>query len=121
MNEQLRKPVVFIAGPMTGYHNFNRDEFNAEAGVLEDRGFTILNPAILPDGLEHQQYLAITLSMLEQADAVFLLDGWEKSNGAIREFRRARELGLLFMFQSWETARLAILHNRHSLQEVVCE
>ncbi|HHQ6122796.1 TPA: DUF4406 domain-containing protein, partial [Enterobacter hormaechei subsp. hoffmannii] len=42
-----RKPVVFIAGPMTGYHNFNRDEFNAEARILEERGFTVLNPAIL--------------------------------------------------------------------------
>ncbi|MEH5750278.1 DUF4406 domain-containing protein [Citrobacter freundii] len=121
MTKQQRKPVVFVAGPMTGYHDFNRAEFNAEAGVLEDRGFTVLNPAILPDGLEHRQYLAITISMLEQADAVFLLDGWEKSEGALREFRRARELGLIFMFQSWETARLAILHNRNSLQEMACE
>lgn len=121
MTKQQRKPVVFVAGPMTGYHDFNRAEFNAEAGVLEDRGFTVLNPAILPDGLEHRQYLAITISMLEQADAVFLLDGWEKSEGALREFPRARELGLIFMFQSWETARLAILHNRNSLQEVACE
>lgn len=79
-----RKPVVFIAGPMTGYHNFNRDEFNAEARILEERGFTVLNPAILPDGLQHEQYLQITLSMLEQADAVFLLNGWEKSTGATR-------------------------------------
>ncbi|WP_225381607.1 DUF4406 domain-containing protein, partial [Escherichia coli] len=72
----------FIAGPMTGYQDYNRAEFDAEASVLVDRGFTVLNPAILPDGLEHQQYLAITLAMLEQADAVFLLNGWEKSTGA---------------------------------------
>ncbi|HCA1227208.1 MULTISPECIES: DUF4406 domain-containing protein [Enterobacteriaceae] len=121
MTEQQRKPVVFIAGPMTGYHDFNRVEFNAEGRLLEDRGFTILNPAILPDGLEHQQYLAITLSMLEQADAVFLLDGWEKSEGALQEFQRARELGLIFMFQSWETAHLAIIHNRYPVTEVTCE
>ncbi|MCX9038831.1 DUF4406 domain-containing protein [Citrobacter portucalensis] len=121
MTEQQRKPIAFIAGPMTGYVNYNRDEFNAEASVLEDRGFTILNPAILPDGLEHQQYLAITLSMLEQADVVFLLDGWEKSIGALREFQRARELGLMFMFQSWETAHLAIMHSRFPVREMTCE
>lgn len=69
---------MFIAGLMTGYHNFNRDEFNAEARILEERGFTVLNPGPLPDGLQHEQYLQITLSMLEQADAVFLLNGWEK-------------------------------------------
>lgn len=84
MTEQQRKPVVFIAGPMTGYHNYNRDEFNAEARMLEDRGFTVLNPAILPDGLPHSQYLFITLAMLESADAIFMLDGWEKSGGAFR-------------------------------------
>ncbi|QLS74819.1 DUF4406 domain-containing protein [Enterobacter roggenkampii] len=121
MTEPMRKPVVFIAGPMTGYQDYNRAEFNAEERLLEDRGFTILNPAILPDGLEHQQYLAITLSMLEQADAVFLLDGWEKSDGALQEFQRARELGLIFMFQSWETAHLAIIHNRYPVTEVTCE
>ena len=72
MTEQQRKPVVFIAGPMTGYQDYNRAEFDAEASVLSDRGFTVLNPAILPDGLEHQQYLAITLAMLEQGE---LLEG----------------------------------------------
>ncbi|MCR9031268.1 DUF4406 domain-containing protein [Citrobacter amalonaticus] len=112
MSEEMRKPVVFIAGPMTGYHNFNRDEFNAEASVLEDRGFTVLNPAILPDGLLHEQYLQITLAMLETADSVFLLDGWTESEGACQEFRRARELGLMFMYQSWENTKRAILLNR---------
>lgn len=121
MTEQQRKPVVFIAGPMTGYQDYNRAEFDAEASVLSDRGFTVLNPAILPDGLEHQQYLAITLAMLEQADSVFLLDGWEKSRGAMQGFQRGRELGLVFMFQSWETATLAIMHNRYSPREVTSE
>jgi len=112
MTEQQRKPVVFIAGPMTGYHNSNRDEFNAEARMLEDRGFTVLNPAILPDGLLHSQYLAITLAMLETADAIFMLDGWEESDGANMEFKRARELGLMFMYQSWANAKRSILLNR---------
>lgn len=118
MSEQKRKPVVFIAGPMTGYHNFNRSEFNTEAGLLEERGFTVLNPAILPDGLRHDQYLHITLSMLEQADAVFLLNGWEKSRGATREFDRACELGLLFLYQDWVSVSLAVLRKRNPLVEV---
>jgi hypothetical protein len=89
MTEQQRKPVVFIAGPMSGHQDYNRAEFDAEASVLSDQGFTVLNPAILPDGLEHQQYLAITLAMLEQADSVFLLDGWEKAGAQCRNFSGA--------------------------------
>lgn len=119
MNEQPRNPVVFIAGPMTGYHNFNRDEFNTEARYMEERGFTVLNPAILPDGLLHSHYLFITLSMLETADAIFMLDGWEESDGAQREFKRARELGLMFMYQSWANAKRSILFNRELRTEPV--
>ncbi|ENV3745079.1 MAG: DUF4406 domain-containing protein [Enterobacter roggenkampii] len=118
MNEQQRKPVVFIAGPMTGYHNFNRDEFHTEARILEERGFTVLNPAILPDGLRHDQYLQITLAMLEQADAVFLLNDWENSVGATREFDRADELGLLFLYQDWESVSIAVLRKRNPALEV---
>ncbi|HDT2145345.1 TPA: DUF4406 domain-containing protein [Enterobacter roggenkampii] len=118
MSEQQRKPVVFITGPMTGYHNFNRDEFNTEARILEERGFTVLNPAILPDGLRHDQYLQITLAMLEQADAVFLLNGWENSVGATREFDRADELGLLFLYQDWESVSIAVLRKRNPVVEV---
>lgn len=96
------KPVVFISGPMTGIENFNRDAFNHEASQLRHIGFTVLNPAIFPDGLEHHQYLAMTLVMLEQADAIYLLDGWENSVGAKAEVIRARELNLMFLGQSWE-------------------
>ncbi|WP_226020324.1 DUF4406 domain-containing protein [Serratia symbiotica] len=97
-----RKPVVFISGPMTGIENYNREMFHHEASQLRNIGFTVLNPAIFPDGLEHHQYLAMTLVMLEQADAIYLLDGWENSIGAKAEVIRARELNLMFLGQSWE-------------------
>lgn len=118
MNGQQRKPVIFISGPMKGYPNFNRAEFNTEAGILEERGFTVLNPAILPDGLRDDQYLNITMSMLAQADAVFLLNGWESSAGATREFDRADELGLLFLYQDWESVSLAVQRKRNPTLEV---
>lgn len=118
MSEQQRNPVVFIAGPMSGYKDLNRSEFNTEAGILEERGFTVLNPATLPDGLRHDQYLQITLAMLAQADAVFLLNGWEKSAGATREFDRADELGLLFLYQDWESVSFAVQRKRNPAMEV---
>lgn len=97
-----RKPVVFISGPMTGIDNYNRDVFHQEANQLRHFGFTVLNPAIFPDGLAHHQYLAMTLVMLEQADAIYLLEDWENSVGAQAEVIRARELNLMFLGQSWD-------------------
>jgi hypothetical protein len=102
---KTRRPVVFIAGPMTGVVNANREAFNAEARRIEENGFTVLNPAVLPDGLEHHEYMVITLAMLEQADIICLLDGWENSAGAKTEFARAIELRLAIMAQSWEAIR----------------
>lgn len=99
MSDAKRK-VVFISGPMTGLPDFNRVAFNAEAERLAALGFIVLNPAVFPDGLEHGQYMAMCLPMLEQADTIMLLEGWENSKGAVMEFNRARELQLPTMFQS---------------------
>lgn len=105
-----RKPVVFISGPMTGIDNYNRDVFHQEANQLRHFGFTVLNPAIFPDGLAHHQYLAMTLVMLEQADAIYLLEDWENSVGAQAEVIRTRELNLMFLGQSWDVLWAAATH-----------
>ncbi|MEC5319284.1 DUF4406 domain-containing protein [Brenneria populi subsp. brevivirga] len=116
-----RKPTVFISGPMNGREDYNRDEFNFEAKELEKQGFIVLNPAILPDGLEHKHYMAMSLAMLEQADAIYLLEGWEKSTGATLEFDRAKQRGLLFMYQSTEVFTAAVARFRRQKGEMSAE
>ena len=77
--------TVYIAGPMRGYENYNTEAFNDMQKRLEDFGYIVLNPAVLPKTLKENQYLPICLSMLEQCDAIVLLKGWEKSVGAQAE------------------------------------
>ncbi|EHZ8431115.1 DUF4406 domain-containing protein [Salmonella enterica] len=84
-NQKDKKKVVFICGPMTGYENYNRDAFMRKEMELIDYGATVLNPAMLPDGLEHGQYLTITRGMIRVSDGICLLPGWENSEGAKRE------------------------------------
>ena len=72
----------YIAGPMTGYDNFNRDAFNDMSTSLVSQGHTVLNPATLPDGLTQAQYMDICLAMLRCATHVKMLKGWERSEGA---------------------------------------
>lgn len=85
MNIQNKKKVVFICGPMTGYENYNRDAFLLKERELISCGAVVLNPARLPDGLEHDQYLTVTRGMIRVSDSVCLLPDWERSEGARQE------------------------------------
>ena len=81
--------VVYIAGKMTGLPDYGRAQFNAMEAELVKRGYIVLNPACLPLGMEAAQYMPITLAMLDQADLVCFLDGWESSQGANLERKYA--------------------------------
>ena len=73
---------VYIAGPITGVPDY-RMIFEEAASFLEtEMGYVALNPAILPEGMDTEDYMAIGMAMLSRADAIFLLHGWENSGGA---------------------------------------
>lgn len=85
---------IYIAGPMTGYKDFNRPAFNELAASLCAEGHVVLNPATLPSGLTQAQYMDICFAMVRAADAVYMLEGWEHSPGARAENALAEKLGL---------------------------
>ena len=85
---------VYIAGPMTGLPHFNRPAFQQAAINLSFENHVPLNPAILPDGLTEADYMAIGLTMLQRAEAIYLLTGWQFSAGARAEHALALKLGL---------------------------
>lgn len=55
---------IYIAGPMTGYENFNREAFHKAEEALKREGHTVLNPAVFPDGLTQPQYMDICMAMI---------------------------------------------------------
>ncbi|MBU9842140.1 DUF4406 domain-containing protein [Rahnella aceris] len=85
---------IYIAGPMTGLPHFNRPAFQQAAINLSFEKHVPLNPAILPDGLTEADYMAIGLTMLQRAEAIYLLTGWQFSAGARAEHALALKLGL---------------------------
>jgi len=75
---------VYIAGKITGYDNYRR-RFAKTAEQLREAGHTVMNPAVLPDGFENHEYMRICYSMIDVCDAVYFMDNWTDSPGAIRE------------------------------------
>ena len=91
---------IYIAGPMTGYPDYNRAAFNAKASELMAEGHIVLNPAVLPGGLCQSEYMEICLAMVRSADAIYLLNRWEESIGARAEHALAEKLGLTVIYES---------------------
>lgn len=74
--------IVYIAGKMTGLQDLGNAAFDRAEHKLTGLGYQVLNPAWLGKGLPKETYMPICLSMLQQADAIVMLDGWEDSPGA---------------------------------------
>lgn len=71
---------IYIAGKITGDPKY-RDRFRDEAEKLEALGHIVLNPAELPEGMSKAEYMRICFAMIDCADMVFLLPGWQGSPG----------------------------------------
>ncbi|EOX3228819.1 DUF4406 domain-containing protein [Escherichia coli] len=91
---------IYIAGPMTGYPDYNRTAFFSKAKELMEEGHIVLNPALLPAGLCQSEYMDICLAMVRSADAIYLLKGWDVSAGARAEHALAEKLGLTVIYEA---------------------
>lgn len=81
---------VYIAGPISGNMENYREDFAKAQRVLEAEGYIVLNPAVLPQGLRPEDYMRISLAMLDAADYICLLEDWENSDGAKLEYAYAK-------------------------------
>lgn len=87
---------IYLAGPMSGLPNYNREVFNDAAKRLREAGHEVVNPAesTLPEGSEWGDYMREGLSQLPTCQGMALLSGWENSRGAILEWITAHNLGI---------------------------
>jgi hypothetical protein len=91
---------VYIAGPMTGYENYNFAAFNAEAERLRGQGLHVENPADhgVVSSADWADYLRYDIGRLATCERIHLLPGWSKSKGATLEVHIAQALGMTISY-----------------------
>lgn len=98
--QQMKK--IYISGPISGlpletvYNNFT----NAEAQLLE-QGYEVVNPLNngLPTNATWEEHMRADLRLLLDRDAIYMLEGWEKSRGARIEYALAVDLKMDIQYQ----------------------
>ena len=94
--------IVYLAGRMYGLPDYGRKQFAEAEERLKRMGHTVLNPASLPIGMPDEKYMPICLAMIDQADAVYLLNGFNDSPGARLESEYAGYQRKKIVYEAYE-------------------
>lgn len=96
---------IYISGAITGTTDYMKRFAKAQV-ELTALGYSVINPAavnaMLPENTTWEEYMKMSMTMLEIADGIYMLDGWQDSKGANMELARAKELGLTVYYQTSE-------------------
>lgn len=80
---------IYISGAITGTDNYIERFAKAEKKLTE-QGYSVVNPAKvnaqLPSDTDYEDYMKMSLCMLDMCDSIYMLNGWSKSCGANREY-----------------------------------
>lgn len=88
---------LYLSGPMTGIKDWNYPAFNEATKRLREQGHDVFNPAENDNGSSGKSrefYLRLDVKAVASAEAVAVLPGWERSEGANLEVHIARHLAM---------------------------
>lgn len=95
---------IYLSGPMRGYPQSNYPLFNATAAALRAQGHEVYNPAEFPhEGPVfpiRQAFAEYARFICLEAEAIYLLPGWEESQGVSAELALAKNCGLQVIFHT---------------------
>lgn len=96
---------IYISGPITNNPSYMTDFENAQDYLkIQFPHAEIINPALvnshLPKSTTHKEYMKMSFCMLDMADAIFMMDGWQKSCGASQEYGYSLAKDKIILFEN---------------------
>ena len=89
---------IFISGKVTGDPNY-KEKFDLVEIYLKSLGYRVMNPAVLPVDFGVNECMSITIAMLSQCDAIYMLKDWKDSRGATIEHDFAKYAGKKIIYE----------------------
>ena len=90
---------IYISGAMAKRPDTYKEEFAKAEKEITEKGYTVINPAWLPKGLDKNRYMPICMAMVDAADAIYMMKGWEDSKGARLEKAYAEYQDKLVLYE----------------------
>jgi len=105
---------LYICGGISGYKDLNFPAFDSAEKLLTKQGWEVISPASEdrrlypfhdwskghPANFNYTDILVHDIKLIATCQAIYLLDGWEKSPGALTEYYFAKATKLEFIFQT---------------------
>jgi len=92
-----KKKKVYIAGKITGNKDYKK-EFRIIENALKSLGYIVMNPSVLPEGFEHDEYLRVNMAMIDICDEVHFMPSWIDSKGSYFEYGYCKGTGKKIVF-----------------------
>lgn len=94
--------LIYLSGGITNVPNYLERFAKAET-LLTKIGDKVINPAKinaqLPEDTDYDDYMRLSFVLLDMADAIYMMNGWEKSKGARMELLKAYQTGKRIIFE----------------------
>lgn len=80
---------IYLSGAITGTIDY-LDRFEKAEKELTEKGYVVINPAkvnaMMPVETTYEEYMKMSMTMLDMCDYIYMLKGWQQSRGANREY-----------------------------------
>ena len=105
--------IIYLSGPISSRLNNYKTHFQSVYHALTAAGHSVISPHFLPLGLNsYQDYMNIAHPSLKASEAIYLLRGWQESEGSKAELKWAIDMGKIILLEDAKDGDTKVFNNK---------